>query len=423
MKNIKKIIIIALIFLIIIFIIITILKKNIKNVDQSLDETNEDLLPEGMLTTFVKEEEEYVYMDDIEILKNFFEYIDNNNTEAIISILDKNYKENNKIEQYNLKKQLNNFDSIKSFYIKEMYTQDLAKLQDNSQEIDVLKLLIRKNNDESNEFIIIRKDLENSTYSINIIDSEIYNNLINSQQSVLVEKINVNEYNKIIYADITNENMCEIFWNDYINSINNNIEKSYYLLSKDYREKRFLSIDEYIQYINQNKESFENYKIDKWIMKSYDTYNQYICRNNVEKYYIFNSGDFMNYSILLDEYTIDIPQFIEKYNNSDVQTKVALNIDKFIKGINDKNYNYSYSVLADSFKQNKYQSLNSFIEDVKKNFYDNSTVEYSVFTEQGSNYSYKIILKDSTGENIKNMRVIMKLGNGTDFKMSFSFEE
>ena len=121
-----------------------------------------------------------------------------------------------------------------------------------------------------------------------------------------------------------------------------------------------------------------------------------------------------------NEYQDYIPQFIEKYNNSDIQKKVALNIDKFIKGINDKNYNYSYSVLADSFKKNKYPTIISFESDMKNQIIDNCSVEYSVFSQQGSNYSYRITLK--SGEESKSMNVIMKLGDGTNFEMSFSFE-
>ena len=140
------------------------------------------------------------------------------------------------------------------------------------------------------------------------------------------------------------------------------------------------------------------------------------------KYFIINEKKLLDYSILLDEYTIDIPQFIEKYNYSDIQNKVALNIDKFIKGINDKNYNYSYSILADSFKQNKFPSINLFEQAVKNEFFENCSIEYSVFNEQGNNYIYSVVLRDTNSNNTKNMIIVMKLGDETDFEMSYSFE-
>lgn len=174
--------------------------------------------------------------------------------------------------------------------------------------------------------------------------------------------------------------------------------------------------------MNENKNNIINNKLEKYTAEYLEDKKeyQYSCIDKNGKYFIIFEKDILDYSIFLDEYTVDIPQFIEKYNNSDIQKKVALNIDKFIKGINDKNYNYSYSVLADSFKKNKYPTISSFESDMKNQIFDNCSVEYSVFSQQGSNYSYRITLK--SGEESKSMNVIMKLGDGTNFEMSFSFE-
>ena len=76
--------------------------------------------------------------------------------------------------------------------------------------------------------------------------------------------------------------------------------------------------------------------------------------------------------------------------------------------------------MINSFKKNKYPTISSFESDMKNQIFDNCSVEYSVFSQQGSNYSYRITLK--SGEESKSMNVIMKLGDGTNFEMSFSFE-
>lgn len=319
--------------------------------------------------------------------------------------------------------------NIDKFYAQQIYYNTIES--DIQSQWYIYGIIFENNyREKHNVYITIDMQEEKMLYSYKLTATDItlqqfLNEIKKINKNEVSTNINFDENKKVNYLEYNTATKINRYYNYYIDMIQYDTEEAYNLLDEKYREKRFENFNNYLSYINENKNNIINNKLQKYTtnyMEDEEKY-QYVCVDSNEKYFIIIENEILDYSILLDEYTIDIPQFIEKYNNSDVQTKVALNIDKFIKGINDKNYNYSYSVLADSFKQNKYQSLNSFIEDVKKNFYDNSTVEYSVFTEQGSNYSYKIILKDSTGENIKNMRVIMKLGNGTDFKMSFSFEE
>ena len=160
--------------------------------------------------------------------------------------------------------------------------------------------------------------------------------------------------------------------------------------------------------------------ITQFIKDEQDEYTEYICMDNSNNYLIFRVTDGINYTLLLDEYTVDINNAVEKYNKSDIQNKVALNINKFITAINDKNYNYSYSILANSFKQNKYPNINEFRKYIQNNFYEENTVTYNEFTQQGSNYVYKITLKDKNSGSFKDVTIVMKLKEDTKFEMSFS---
>lgn len=319
--------------------------------------------------------------------------------------------------------------NIDKFYAQQIYYNTIES--DIQSQWYIYGIIFENNyREKHNVYITIDMQEEKMLYSykltaIDITLQQFLNEIKKINKNEVSTNINFDENKKVNYLEYNTATKINRYYDYYIDMIQYDTEEAYNLLNEKYREKRFENFNNYLSYINENKNNIINNKLQKYTtnyMEDEEKY-QYVCIDSNGKYFIIIENEILDYSILLDEYTIDIPQFVEKYNNSDVQTKVALNIDKFIKGINDKNYNYSYSVLADSFKQNKYPSINSFIEDIKNNFYDNSNVEYSVFTEQGSNYSYKIILKDSSGENIKNMRVIMKLGNVTDFEMSFSFEE
>lgn len=286
-----------------------------------------------------------------------------------------------------------------------------------------------KNNykEKHNVYITIDIQEEKSLYSYNLTATDItlqqfLDNIQKIDKNKVSRNISFDENKKVNYLEYNTPAKIERYYNYYIDLVQYDSEEAYNLLDKEYREKRFGNLNNYLKYLNENKNNIINNKLEKYTAEYLEDKKeyQYSCIDKNGKYFIIFEKDILDYYIFLDEYTVDIPQFIEKYNNSDIQKKVALNIDKFIKGINDKNYNYSYSVLADSFKKNKYPTISSFESDMKNQIFDNCSVEYSVFSQQGSNYSYRITLK--SGEESKSMNVIMKLGDGTNFEMSFSFE-
>lgn len=430
MKKIKYLIMcLIVILLIIVAILIGIIKnteqeekaKYEKEVDEEIVITEGNLNKEESMNKCILEIQEYEYLDNIDLLKSFFENIKNKKNEELYAILDSEFTSENNIQVENCSTKLSAYNNINSFYIKEIYTQSVEILQDTLREINYIKMIIRINGKENNLYTITRKDFENQSYSIEIIDENKYKDYINGKEELNDFKIELNDYNAIKYSETYQGRLCLIMFDDYINSIKNNVENSYYLLNKEYREKRFSDISEYKEYINLNKEKIFKTLLSKFIKSEQNDYLEYICMDDSNNYYIFRITEGMNYSVILDEYTIDIQEAVQKYNKSDIQNKVALNINKFINGINDKNYNYSYSVLADSFKQNKYQNINIFKESIKENFYEENTVTYNEFTQQGSNYVYKITINDKKSNNSKNITIVMKLKEGTEFEMSFSF--
>ena len=142
-----------------------------------------------------------------------------------------------------------------------------------------------------------------------------------------------------------------------------------------------------------------------------------------DRYYIFKGNSNNQDEIYLDTYTVDLPEFLEKYNSSDDGYKVGYNIEKFFNAINDKDYKYAYNVLDDVFKQNNYPNQSDFENFVKSNFYENNKVNHKNVEQEGNLFVYNISIqnKENLGEQ-KNLTVIMKLEEGTDFVMSFSID-
>ena len=132
----------------------------------------------------------------------------------------------------------------------------------------------------------------------------------------------------------------------------------------------------------------------------------------------------MKYNIILDTYTIDLPEFIEKYNKGNDQVKVGMNIEKINNALNDQDYNYIYEKLDDSFKNNNFNTYQKFVEYAKSNFFKANEIEYEQFSKEGNTFIYELKLKSSEDENAstKNMTIIMQLLEDTNFVMSFNIE-
>ena len=102
----------------------------------------------------------------------------------------------------------------------------------------------------------------------------------------------------------------------------------------------------------------------------------------------------MEFTIKLDSYTIDIPEFIEKYDGGNDQTKVAMNIEKVIQALNNKDYNYIYGKLDETFKRNNFETINKFEEYMKNNFFEKNQIYSGVYSKKGDIYTYELKVKE-----------------------------
>ena len=179
-----------------------------------------------------------------------------------------------------------------------------------------------------------------------VIDNE-ENKIEENNKSVSRNKYN--EFNKIV---LEKEKIAKKYFDDYIYNAVSNSEEAYKLLNEEYRTKRFPNINEYKEYIKQNIEqletldakgikSFEEFNdedkykeyigklqlkgIEQYNITNKDKYKQIECVDVYGNYYLFNVKAAMDYTVILDAYTIDLPDVLEKYNSSSNENKVAMN--------------------------------------------------------------------------------------------------
>lgn len=278
-------------------------------------------------------------------------------------------------------------------------------------------------NPMAQSYLILNIDEINNTFSVEQLKNKEELNSIEIKNIVSIEnKIN-NVYHE---AGIIDENIII----DYITTYKRLalaypeiVYENY--LDEEYKKEKFNSLEEFKEYVNNNKEEIKSINIQKYDVQEQNGYTQYTAIDQKEKNYIVNVTDINNFKILLDNYTIDTPQFVKTYNSSNEQSKVGYNIQKVVDAINNKDYSYVYKKLDNTFKQNNYQTEEIFENFIKNNLFEKNSIEKDTdVSNEGEIYIYEIKVKNLNNENeYKNMTVIMKLNEGTDFTMSFNIKQ
>ena len=345
--------------------------------------------------------------------------------ENLYNMLDKEYIEANDITVDNISSKLS---PIKQSFIdiSKMYVE---KKTDNIYVYIVTGTLREKvSGNTSNIQIMVKIDTTNKTFKVLLEDyiSKKYTNIQLGEQIDIkidntIENNSINIYN---YEIISDENYIEDIFEQYKDDFVYNKQEAYNKLNEEYKNSRFSSFENFDMYINNNIKSLIIAKIDKYQKTIYPEYTQYICIDNKGNYYIFREKSVMNYTVILDQHTIDLPEFIEKYNNASNENKVAMNTEKIKDALNTKDYKYVYEKLDTTFKQNNFPSQENLEQFINNKLFETNKFEYTNIEEKSGIYIFTLNVSDYTGKDtrIVKLNIIMQLEEGTDFVMSFSVE-
>lgn len=274
-----------------------------------------------------------------------------------------------------------------------------------------------QNNDKLLYNVIL--DVDNMTYSIKLLQYADYTRL-SKDDDVGIEK---NSNNVFEYSKTTDEQMSKNYFYDFKNLIVNNSQYAYDKFDDEYSKKRFGSIFEFQEYINNNKNELYNLTIKKYSVNITNEYTEYICQDQYGRNYIFKVTNVMDYTVQLDTYTIPTEKFKTEYDKAESEKKVQMNIDKFIQMVNRHDYKTSYNCIADGFKNNYFDTQDKFENYIKNAFFEYNNFEFENIEQKGNNlYTCTVTLTDLTGnsKDTKKITIIMQLNDNYDFKMSFS---
>ena len=454
MREIKKYIIIVsviIIFLITIIVGIIFLLKNkeIQEEQKMQDEyaSHTGDVTEDIISTTETLKDNDTYFSIEKMVKDYYLYMKAENKEAILNLLNNEYINKNEINIENVLQKIgldNNADvDIKA---KEIYKQQ-KMLEYTTYFVEICHI---KNTNYKNYYILCT-DNNNGTFDIQPINEEEYKKYIAENIQITNATIEKNNYNSIRRFFLSEEEIITRMFEDYIQNALYSPQDSYNSLNPEYREKKFGNFQSFQLFLDENRSVYESYdmrnakkyedfnnmeeymlylttfqqiKLESYEKTMNNQYTQYVCIDNLGNYYIFRETAAMQYTVILDTYTIDLPEFVEQYEKASEEDRVLMNIQKFFEAIEDEDYNYAYNKLDETFKANNFSTLASFEKYVRENFFEENNLSAGKAEKQGDIYLYNVTIEDGTNKsnNSKTTSFVMKLREGTDFVMSFGIE-
>lgn len=399
MRRVKKMIIILVVLITIMGgILIGLIAYSKKNGDKDSREDNAIFVDEVQNISTKYE----VY----ECIEKVVSYLYENNTQAkqILKITNKNVE--------NLQKE--NLIQIKDMRI-------ISKVKTSIIFTDVII-------NDMEYMIILNMDYTTNTFEIvdvtkKILTEKQIRQEIESGNYLEDEQIQKNEYNIFERrSNLTEKQIAKLYYEQYIKLSLSNPQMAYLLLDEEYKQQVFEgSFKKYEQYTQMQKNTIEEANFSTYTIKEGQNYKKYIIKDTKDLVYIIKEYDFMNYVIQLDNYSIKTEEYTQNYMNASNLEKVNNNINIVLKMINNKDYTSLYSLLDLTFRDNNFKSEEDLKKYIETNFFDNNYIGKISIKEQGGNYAIKVPYKEraSAAAKERTKNFIMKLGEGTDFTISF----
>lgn len=422
MKKIKFIII-ALIILLIILISIVVVLMNQANKQDTYNNVDTELRQDKLIElekNSVEEENTYIVFSLNDIIQNLFDYISNNSNKTVYNLTSLSYIQKNNITTDNVSTIYTSNKNKTTYYI-----QDVYSIQTYEEAIYYTYGVILKDGSNKVEdcYMKINIDFQNSTFSMEPLKIEEYNKAKNGEINQ-IESMNItlNESNQYNSQSFSTEKMTKRYIKDYIFKMKYMPEVAFKLLDEEYRNKKFSNLDEFKNYVQKNSDRFDNFVLKSYGKEIEGNMTQYVATDTNDYYYQIKASTGMKYSVILDNYTIETEEYVQKYNSASDSTKIATCINKFFKLIDSKEYKNAYSYLDDTFKQTNFNTVDKFETYAKQKFFNHNIVSIESAEKVGDVYSCKVQIKSgvSLSAMSEDITVIIMLKENTDFVMSFS---
>lgn len=340
-------------------------------------------------------------------INQYINYIKLENKEAYLQI---NNKEINDLE----------YKDIRVFQSEEMYSVD------KTHNIAIFaKGNIYFDNKKEEKYYVVNVDYNNNTFKIEDSNLEEYTNAKNNQIKLIHKGENTVEkgqYNTIPSDIINDLSILKIYFDDYKFKAINYPEEAFTLIDATYKKEKFHNnIEEYKTYIQSNKDTLQDANIVKHGVMKESGVTKYTFTDNFGNYYELIETGIYEYTITLDNYTVQSNEQIQKYNRLTDEQKALSNMDKVMKLIDEKDYQTIYGYLNQDFKNTNFPTIESFTTYMKENFFENNIVGKIGIKQEGNVFILNVPYKESLSTAAEDMEktFMMKLTEGMNFELSF----
>lgn len=204
----------------------------------------------------------------------------------------------------------------------------------------------------------------NSLQYSNMYDNYIYNEP-QIELNNTVGEIETPEEPEQKYTDLE---LMKIYLEDFSIKALNDIEQAYKLLDEEYREKRFGTLENFRKYVQEKQIQLANIELRQYAAEEDSNTVIYKGTDENGNYYYIRETDYMEYTIMLDNYTL------ADYSDLDDKEIIKNQVEKFILMINSADYTNAYNLLEPTFKQAYFPTEQDFINYIKNNWFERNII-------------------------------------------------
>ncbi len=336
--------------------------------------------------------------------------------EAIYNFLDSTYIEKNKITKENI---LNKIGKQEEVLLTPLKMYQVPSSKGTAQYALYGKTKPIEEGEEKEVYFVISVDKNNNTFSITPIDNNSYEDVkdIPIAEGKTIEK---NDNNSYSYRIMQDNEVAQKYFTYYKKLMEADATAAYELLDEEYRNKRFGGLEAFKAYMEKNQEEIEGYLAQEYELNQKKDKTEYICKDQYQHYYIFEVEGVMQFSVKLDNYTIEEEEVKQEYQQAKETRKVEMNIDKWIIMLNHRDYKAAYEVLDEEFRANYFPSVEEFEDYMRTTFPIYYGLTFSDYSKEAGVCIQDILLTDIRAEEkmVLHETILMKLTDD-GFRMSF----
>lgn len=249
-----------------------------------------------------------------------------------------------------------------------------------------------------------------------------------SESNMFSYQIPENDSNSWSEKSVTDLNVSENYFYRYLDLLQYDTKQAYDVLDDEYKKAKFADYEDFRLYVEQNNSIMSQSVLEQYKSSQYNGNQYYICKDSLDRYYIFEEQAVGRYTVTLDNYTVLKGEYRAKYDNETDTNKVTISIERISEAINDGDYHFLYNKLNTTFREENFSTYEEFEEYIKLHWKNNTDIQIEECKKYGENYAISVNLStiDSTEQSDESKEkiystenFIIKLLDNYNFECSF----